>query len=171
MGCGSRFPANFFSIYYITFSFICYCVSNDSHQVELAQQNAKDEGIADKTEKNEPAITDAERQRVTQAVEKWLAAEGHLRSSITVATAATAMHVPQRLLRAWYQTEGFDSYSDWLQQLRVKHAKQLLVQHPEWSVDTIAEQCGFSSRNYFHRIFLKLTGQTPSQYVASAQEK
>jgi AraC-like DNA-binding protein len=161
----------FFSIYYITFSFICYCVSNDSHQVELAQQNAKDEGIADKTEKNEPAITDAELQRVTQAVEKWLAAEGHLRSSITVATAATAMHVPQRLLRAWYQTEGFDSYSDWLQQLRVKHAKQLLVQHPEWSVDTIAEQCGFSSRNYFHRIFLKLTGQTPSQYVASAQEK
>jgi AraC-like DNA-binding protein len=161
----------FFSIYYITFSFICYCVSNDSHQVELAQQNAKDEGIADKTEKNEPAITDAELQRVTQAVEKWLAAEGHLRSSITVATAATAMHVPQRFLRAWYQTEGFDSYSDWLQQLRVKHAKQLLVQHTEWSVDTIAEQCGFSSRNYFHRIFLKLTGQTPSQYVASAQEK
>jgi AraC-like DNA-binding protein len=48
---------------------------------------------------------------------------------------------------------------------------RLLVQHPEWSVDTIAEQCGFSSRNYFHRIFLKLTGQTPSQYVASAQEK
>lgn len=156
----------FFSIYYIVFSFICYCVGNDSYQVEMAQQNASDEGLSDTTTKNDSVISDSERQRVTLAVDQWLASDGHLHSNVTVAMAATAMHVPQRLLRAWYQVEGFESYSDWLQHLRVEYAKQLLAQHPDWSIDIIAKQSGFSSRNYFHRIFLKLTGQTPAQYVA-----
>lgn len=161
----------FFSMYYIVFSFICYCVSNDSSQVEMAQQNASDEGLSDMTVKSEPVISDAERQRVTQAVDLWLSSDGHLHSNVTVAMAATAMHVPQRLLRAWYQAEGFDSYSDWLQHLRVEYAKQLLVQHPDWSIDIIAEQSGFSSRNYFHRIFLKLTSQTPAQYVGNINNR
>jgi AraC-like DNA-binding protein len=152
-------------MYCIVFSFICYCVGNDSYQVEMAQQNASDEGLSDTTTKNDSVISDSERQRVTQAVDQWLASDGHLHSNVTVAMAATAMHVPQRLLRAWYQAEGFESYSDWLQHLRVEYAKQLLAQHPDWSIDIIAEQSGFSSRNYFHRIFLKLTGLTPAQYV------
>ena len=155
----------FFSIYYIVFSFIGYCVSNDSRQVEMAQQNAQAEGLTDSSEKSEPAISEAEYQRASQAVSHWLASEGHLNSNVTVAVAATAMHVPQRLLRAWYQREGFESYSDWLQYLRVEHAKKLLVEHQDWSIDIIAQQCGFSSRNYFHRIFLKLTGQTPAHYL------
>ena len=155
----------FFSIYYIVFSFIGYCVSNDSRQVEMAQQNAQEEGLTDSSEKSEPAISEAEYQRASQAVNQWLASEGHLHSKVSLAVAATAMRVPQRLLRAWYQREGFESYSDWLQYLRVEHAKKLLVEHRDWSIDIIAQQCGFSSRNYFHRIFLKLTGQTPAHYL------
>lgn len=156
-----------FSIYYTVYSFVCYCISNDSLQVEMVQQNANEEEAKAPARKDAPVVSETDLDRVSQSVKEWLASGGHLHSGITVATSATEMHVPQRLLRAWYRKEGFESYSDWLQQLRVGHAKKLLAEHPDWSLDTIAEQSGFSSRNYFHRIFLKLTGQTPSQYSSA----
>ena len=48
--------------------------------------------------------------------------------------------------------------------LRIEEAKRQLKKHPEWSNDTIAEHCGFSSRNYFQTIFKKQTGVSPSEF-------
>ena len=155
------------SLFFTVYSFVSNCISSDYQQVEMAQLNINEEDAKSLARKDAPVVSEADLQRVSQTVKEWLASGGHLHSGITVATSATEMHVPQRLLRVWYQKEGFESYSDWLQQLRVEHAKKLLTEHPDWSLDTIAEQSGFSSRNYFHRIFLKLTGKTPSQYASA----
>ena len=47
--------------------------------------------------------------------------------------------------------------------VRIGHAKELLA-FSRRSVKEIALDCGFSDQNYFSKVFLKETGQTPTEY-------
>lgn len=58
------------------------------------------------------------------------------------------------------------TFYEFVNEYRVKHAKTLLKTSGD-KLDVIAEQSGFSSRQSFHRVFSKMTGQTPEQYRAS----
>ena len=49
--------------------------------------------------------------------------------------------------------------------LLIEEAKRQMLNHPEWSNDVIAEQCGFGSRSYFQTVFKKQTGMTPSEFI------
>ena len=40
----------------------------------------------------------------------------------------------------------------------------MLRDHPDWTIDSIAEHCGFNSRKYFHQVFQEQTGITPAKY-------
>ena len=48
--------------------------------------------------------------------------------------------------------------------LRVEDAKNVMAEHPDWSSESIADYCGFSSRQYFHQMFVHYTGTTPAKY-------
>ena len=52
---------------------------------------------------------------------------------------------------------------DYLNQVRLKNAKQLL-EITDNEVGQIAQQCGYNSAAYFSSIFRKNTGQSPSDY-------
>lgn len=45
----------------------------------------------------------------------------------------------------------------------VEEAKRTIKQHPEWSVEAVADHCGIS-RSHFQRVFHDITGETPAQY-------
>ena len=55
------------------------------------------------------------------------------------------------------------NYSDYVNQVRVDHAKSLLQSSDE-KVYKIAKVLGFDNVKYFFRVFKKLTGQTPEEY-------
>jgi AraC-like DNA-binding protein len=40
----------------------------------------------------------------------------------------------------------------------------VLLAHPDWSSEAVADYCGFNSREYYHRIFKEQQGMTPAQY-------
>jgi AraC-like DNA-binding protein len=40
----------------------------------------------------------------------------------------------------------------------------VLKEHPDWSTESVANYCGFSSREYFHRTFRQMTGMTPANF-------
>lgn len=151
-------------LYYLVHSFRDYVRSKNFMKVMAAQQNAVDAGI-DEDDAKVPTISDEDRRRVALAVDQWMAKKQYLRSGITMPTVAAELHVTQPLLRAWYHAAGFESYPDWMQRMRIDHAKKLMDENPGWALETIAEQCGFSSRNYFHKVFQKSTGMTPAQYM------
>lgn len=46
----------------------------------------------------------------------------------------------------------------------IDEAKRVLLEHPDWSAEAVADYCGFNSREYFHRIFRQRLGMTPSKY-------
>jgi len=55
------------------------------------------------------------------------------------------------------------NFSDYVNQVRVGHAKSLLQSSNE-KVYKIARMLGFDNVKYFFRVFKKLTGQTPEEY-------
>lgn len=60
---------------------------------------------------------------------------------------------------------------EYISKLRVEHAAMLIQEHPEWSIDAIAESSGYIRRATFYSHFSKMFGITPAQYRASKLKK
>lgn len=54
--------------------------------------------------------------------------------------------------------------SDYITRLRLEHSVKLIKEHPDWSIDGIAEGCGYVRRATYYSHFTKLYGITPAQY-------
>ena len=55
------------------------------------------------------------------------------------------------------------TYINFLNEVRVSHACQLLIQHDS-SIQQVCYQCGFSNVSNFNRIFKKITAKTPLSF-------
>lgn len=55
------------------------------------------------------------------------------------------------------------TYSEYVQSLRLEHAKELLLQ-TNMSVDEIVHECGYQNKGFFYRLFQKRYGMTPAAY-------
>jgi AraC-like DNA-binding protein len=61
-------------------------------------------------------------------------------------------------------TEYGCNFYQFVTNYRIEDAKRLMTEHPEWKLQDIAEQCGFSSPVVFSRTFTRETGMTPSEW-------
>lgn len=57
------------------------------------------------------------------------------------------------------------TFSEILTHCRIQHAKKLLLQK-DASIVEISKSCGFLSTNYFVKVFRKMTGKTPKEYMS-----
>ena len=48
---------------------------------------------------------------------------------------------------------------------RLKHARRMLVAHPEMSITEVARSCGFDDKSNFARDFRRAFGMSPSAFV------
>lgn len=60
---------------------------------------------------------------------------------------------------------------DYVNRLKVEYSVQLIQEHPEWTIDAIAEAAGYANRGTYYQNFNKLYGMTPAQYRDSRTEK
>ena len=97
-------------------------------------------------------------------MEQWTARGGHRTAGITSPVAAAEMGIPRYQLTAWVKASGHESFSRWMTALRIDEAKRVLLEHPDWSSEAVADYCGFTTREYFHRIFKVHQDMTPAQY-------
>ena len=146
---------------YLVIAFRDYVVSNNAYKVMVVQQNTQCTDEA----KTAPTIDDDERQRMDRTVEQWLAKGHYLQHNIYADTVCQEMGVTQRQLRDWFPTAGYKSYADWIQHLRIDHAKRLMREHPDHTIEYVATQSGFAGDKYFYPVFKKFTGMTPTQYL------
>lgn len=59
---------------------------------------------------------------------------------------------------------------DYLTQIRIKNARQLL-EHSNQDIGQIAQSCGFHSAAYFCNLYRKITGESPSEFRKKRREK
>ncbi|MBQ3700468.1 MAG: helix-turn-helix transcriptional regulator, partial [Prevotella sp.] len=122
--------------------------------------------VAEETEQSLPDddSTPSAYKRVEEAEAQWVATGGHLHQGLNIQAVADEMHLPRPLLTAWLKTTEWELFATWLNQLRIEEAKKVLREHRDWSNDYVAQHCGFSNRQYFHKKFKELTGLTPSEW-------
>lgn len=72
------------------------------------------------------------------------------------------------LIRVFTASTG-TSPGKYLADIRIFHAKSMLLSGEDTPMEIIAGACGYSCANYFSKVFKKHTGMTPTDYIKSAQ--
>ena len=158
---------SFYGIYSISiaffyiFSFIGYNVSCFS-TFALGRSRIKNE-VASAEDK--ARLEEAKSERITQAVNQWVESQQYLQSGITMKDVVSQMGVSRYMLNAWLQTTEYKQFNTWLMNLRIEEAKKQMLEHSDWSNETIARVCGFSDRSYFQRQFREIVGTSPSKWI------
>ena len=67
------------------------------------------------------------------------------------------------------EQSGCQNLNDYLNRKRIDYACELMLRHPNWTVETIAQDCGFLSIRTFNRVFKSIREMTPSQYLDSLE--
>jgi len=87
----------------------------------------------------------------------------HLSDTIARNDIADILHIsPAYFSRLFHSMIG-TSFENYILHRRIDNAKRLL-QFTDLSIGDVAEECGFGSRTFFNRIFMRLVGITPSIY-------
>lgn len=61
--------------------------------------------------------------------------------------------------------------SDYITKLRLEHSVKLIKEHPDWTIDGIAEGCGYVRRATYYSHFNKFYGITPAQYRKECEKE
>ena len=71
------------------------------------------------------------------------------------------------------QDSEYANITDFINRLRLDHARELLTSRPEMSIDEVSAASGFSLRRTFSRLFKEKFGLTPTEFreAASAEAK
>lgn len=62
------------------------------------------------------------------------------------------------------------SFNLYINEFRIQHAKNLLINESHLNMELVAERSGFNSNSTFFAAFKKITGQTPASYRAAHSE-
>lgn len=102
-----------------------------------------------------------------QALAELMARERlHCDPGLTLPRLARRLAMPPARLSQLLNDNNQTSFKQYLAQLRVAEAKELLRQTPARPLEAVAEAAGFLSMSTFHSAFKKLEGVTPAVYRA-----
>lgn len=88
---------------------------------------------------------------------------------IRLDTVAQLVHMTPHAFCKFFKQRTNKTLFQFLIELRIEHAGQLLHRQPDLSIAEIAEQSGFQSISNFNRKFKEIKGCNPSQYVVQEQ--
>ena len=173
----------FFIISYSTISLYTYGVSKD---VERVEESIREEGIvksekfatadgreerniekfatADESNEDSAAAANFSLFTIHSTLDRWIASGHYREHNLTLSIVARQMGVPQKQLQEWLRQSEYKKLAGLVSSLRIKEAQRVLIEHRDWSVESVADYCGFNDRKYFHQVFQQYTGTTPAKF-------
>lgn len=110
-------------------------------------------------------LTPEQIQMVEAAIDRWRSNRGFNVQNLTSTSMAQCIGISKRMLSQYLSQQLGTTFRVWLSNLRIEEVKRMLLEHPDYSNENIAEACGFSSRNYLQNKFKDATGFTPSEWI------
>ncbi|WEG73674.1 response regulator transcription factor [Vagococcus intermedius] len=109
-------------------------------------------------------ITPPKARNLSQAAANYLQ-EHYAKKDLTLAMVAADLFVDTSYLSKQMKQEFGKSFNDFLTELRIRKACELLMLEPiAYPIHEIGEKVGYPNQHYFSRIFKQRTGFTPSYY-------
>lgn len=96
--------------------------------------------------------------------------KSYLNPDLTLSQLATEAGMSSHLLSQVINEQFNLNFFDFVNQYRVDEFKKRMgdSRYKHFSILGIAFECGFNSKSAFNRVFKKITGLTPSQYIVNA---
>ena len=90
--------------------------------------------------------------------------EEHYTEQITIDQLAEACNMSASRFFPAFKKQFIMTPMDYLNHYRIHRASVMLIADKEISIEQISENVGYSSSEYFRRIFKRITGKTPREY-------
>ncbi len=87
----------------------------------------------------------------------------HHSEDISSGRVAKELHLSRFYFCTMFKRSTGVTVTEYLTRVRIERVKELLL-NPNLRISEIAFQTGFQSLTHFNRVFLKLTGQSPTEY-------
>jgi LacI family transcriptional regulator len=88
----------------------------------------------------------------------------NIQSQINVADVARTMGISRRWLFSLFHEQFGKTPHDYLADIRIRLAKELLTQLPLLSLKDIAHRCGFANTDRLNKVFTRVTGCSPRKF-------
>lgn len=173
----------FFLISYSTISLYTYGVSKDVERVEESirvegivnseefatadgreERNSEELATADESYEDSAAAANFSLFTIHSTLDRWIESGHYREHNLTLSIVARQMGVPQKQLQEWLRQSEYKKLAGLVSSLRIKEAQRVLIEHRDWSVESVADYCGFNDRKYFHQVFQQYTGTTPAKF-------
>ena len=131
--------------------------------------------LADNPEETLPD-TPAENEELGAKIEHLMVTEAYyLRQNVTLTDVAREVGSCRTYVSNYINQEMHCSFSDYVNRLRIEHAKMVMLQHArhrsESKFSVIAQDVGFTNDQSFYRNFRKFTGMTPLAWLEQQRHK
>lgn len=105
-------------------------------------------------------------------IEKWVGRRRFTDPSLTISEALREMCISPSALNFYLENNTtVGGYRKWLPYLRIEEAKRIMLEHPDYTLQAIAEECGYANSSNFSRTFKQLEGMTPGQWLSDRKQK
>lgn len=170
------FPRNLYSrIFFLIFDLIIiYWVSYHGvvqrNILSLSLQKKKYDTIQKNeiSEENDlPSIATESLKRLMNKIDGFMnTSESFIHAELTVVELAENLKIHPKRISAAINTVNGQNFNAYVNQLRIKKAKELLKSNLEkkLSIEGIGNEVGFRSKSAFYSAFRKETGMTPSKF-------
>ncbi|MBQ8280286.1 MAG: helix-turn-helix transcriptional regulator [Roseburia sp.] len=96
-------------------------------------------------------------------------ARTHLNEDLSLRSLAERFNINRTYLSTLFHQEMGTTLTDYINELRIEYATELLCNN-HFSIAAVCTEVGFSDVSYFTRVFKKVMGQTPAQYIKNCNE-
>lgn len=76
----------------------------------------------------------------------WIERGGYLRTTFSVKEIAEQLGMNVTQFRQYFHKVAGEDFRTWRVRKRVEHSRQLMREHPDWSVTHVAQASGFNDR-------------------------
>lgn len=143
-------------------------VTDEITEAEMMEKESNDTAIL-----HPDAISDTQ-----QRIEQWVAERRYTNANVTIAVALQEMGISATALNYYLEHHAAatpsafgrlrgKNYRQWLPYLRIEEAKRIMLEHPDYSLQAVAEACGYASKSSLSHAFKSREGIPPAEWLAA----
>ncbi len=115
----------------------------------------------------DPADTDEVKEEfrlIETSLKKWVEEKKYREFDKSREEVAHELGTTKETLQLYFNEKVGQDFRSWRTELRIKDAKEMLLDKKDTSINLIGEMAGFSDRSNFHRQFTRLVGCSPKKW-------
>lgn len=119
---------------------------------------------------NTQSIFSSSMQQMEVEITYWVESKQFLTSKLTIEKVAHQLNTNRTYLSSYINNSLHKTFQEWINELRIQEAQNLLLENPHLPVGEIALLVGYTDKSNFGKNFTKYTGVSPFNWRKQAIE-